>query len=254
VDAGDPPVAPGGKYGANIFDETGRDLRQWVEKGHFNSLFYGHAVGLVEGGLDAAGVNRLLATYGGHPDFRGDSAAETNPDKLAAQYAERRSPKDPEDASAPLDPEAPGVYFRVKEDFILLQAAVANGCDAERDEAAARILAAWERDVMAGTVVYYLESAIVLLTSDTATELDLANGLHGVGEATSFLHGFLESPTEHRVITDEEVEDLLELLEDPYLLVLNPADEAERLLDVVEGLQTIYGFSDGELEAFKTNH
>src|SRR5690606_32027764 len=67
------PVAPGGKYGNYIFDETGRDLRQWVEKGHFDSFFYAHAVALVDGGLDAAGVDRLLALYGAHPDFPGDS-------------------------------------------------------------------------------------------------------------------------------------------------------------------------------------
>ncbi len=252
----DPAVAPGGKYGDNIFDETGRDLRQWVEKGHFDSLFYGHAVDLVTEGLDEAAVDRLLAAYGAHPSFPGDSSADTAefPDRLAAQYAERRSAKNPADAGLPLDPANPGVYFRVKRDFIEMQAAVAGGCDEERDAAAARVLTAWERDIIAGTVVYYLSSAVALFTSEESTAAEYADALHAVSEGTAFLHGFMESPDDFRTITDDELGDLLTLLEDPYVMVLSPADEATRLLGVIDGLAEVYGFTEAELEAFETNH
>jgi len=249
------PVAPGGIFGAYIFDETGRDLRQWVEKGSFNAHFYPLANALADGEVDAAALDALLAAYGSHPDFPGDSAADTaeNPDRLVAQYAERRSPKNTEDASQPLDPDAPGPYFTIKRDFIIAQAAIAAGCDDERDAAIERILASWER-VLAASVVYYLNDSVLKLTADGATPADLASGLHGIGEGASFIHGFKESTATRRTITDAEVDAFLALVADPHRFVVDPAGEAPDLFDAIDQLAAIYDFSDAELEAFETNH
>jgi hypothetical protein len=251
----DPPAGDGGIFGAYIFDQDGRDLRQWVEKGQFNSHFYPFAVGLIGQGFDQASLDALLAAYGAHPDFPGDSSADTatNPDRLAAQYAERRSPKNPEDASLPLDPENPGPYFTIKRHFITAQVALENGCQAEGMTAIGGIIGEWER-VMGATVIYYLNDATLKLTADGATPADLASGLHGIGEATSFLHGFKEADDTYRIISDEEVDAFLALVEDPYRFVTDPAGEAPDLLDAIDHVAAVYGFSDADVEAFATNH
>lgn len=258
------PVPPGGKYGNYIFDERGLDLRQIVEKGLFEALFYRRFAQLAAEDLDAAKLDELLALYGAHPDFPGVSEAApvvTNPDRLAAQYLERRSQKNPADPSQPLDPANPGPYFRVKADFIFAQAALAEGspdCVAAAEEAVLRIRDEWERGI-AATLIYYFNAAAVNLGTDGATDVQLANGLHGYGEGVAFVWGFRQLPQEHRTITDAQIDALLATVKSP---VGAPSTAFELVTDsstiavLVEGiadLKALYGFSDAEVELFKTN-
>jgi hypothetical protein len=262
-----PPSGPGGKYGNYIFNERGTDLRQAVEKGLFEATFYNHAWTIVKGTIDAAALDRLLATYGAHPTFPGDSetadpAVVPFPDRIGAQYAERRSPKDGSDKSKPADPKNPGPYFRIKADFIRAKAAIAKGpeCDAARDEAVGRIMSEWER-VMAATVIYYLNDSALKLTKENPTMSDLAGGLHGYGEVMGFIHGFRGLPADGRKITDDQIDALLASMGAPhdgeatsYLLVTDPATEVPKLLLAVDEVAKIYGFTAQEVEAFKVNH
>lgn len=263
----EPPVAPGGTFGKYIFREDGADLRQHFEKGLFGALFLNQAFAL-GGQVDTLEeLDGLLALYGAHPDFPGDSettdtALVPNPDRIYAQYAERRSPKDPNDTSLPADPAAPGPYFRIKRAFIDAQEAIKAGsaCDAVRDASVAAILAEIDR-VNAATVVYYLNDAVVKLTADNPTTDQLAGGLHGYNEALAFLHGLKGLPAGARVITDAQIDELLtDLLAPPggsftsYQLLLDPAATAPALLTAIAELAAIYGFSAAELEAFETNY
>lgn len=262
-----PPMGPGGQYGAYIFSAYGIDLRQAVEKGLFGAAFYNHALTLAGAATDEASLDRLLATFGAHPTFPGDSetadpALNPNPDRIGAQYAERRSPKDPSDPSRPADPANPGPYFRIKEGFIRAQAAIRGGaaCDEIRDEAIQQILVEWER-VNAGTVIYYLNSAAILLTKDNATVADLSSGLHGYGEATSFLRGFRGLPAQRRMITDAQLDELLDLVGAPtdadataYQLITDAAATVPNLLLASNELATIYAFTPQEVESFKVNY
>lgn len=262
-----PPAGPGGQYGAYIFSAYGIDLRQAVEKGLFGAAFYHHALTLAGQGVDEAALDQMLATFGAHPTFPGDSETadptlNPDPDRLGAQYAERRSPKDPSDPSRPADPANPGPYFRIKAEFIRAQAAIRGGaaCDEIRGEAIQQILVEWER-VNSATVIYYLNSAATLLTKDNATVADLSSGLHGYGEATSFLRGFRGLPAQGRMITDAQIDDLLALVGAPsdaeamaYQLITEPAVTVPNLLAAIDQVATIYGFTPQEVESFKVNH
>jgi hypothetical protein len=258
------PVAPGGKYGNYIFDERGLDLRQIVEKGLFEALFYRRFAQLAEEDLDAAKLDELLGLFGAHPDFPGVSEGSpvvANPDRIAAQYLERRSQKNPADPSQPLDPANPGPYFRAKADFIFAQTALAEGspeCVAAAEQAVLRIRNEWERGI-AATLIYYFNAAAVNLGADNATEVQLANGLHGYGEGVAFVWGFRELPPAHRTITDAQIDALLAKVKSP---VGAPSTAFELVTDsstiavLVEGiadLKALYGFSDAEVELFKTN-
>jgi hypothetical protein len=256
------PHRRGGKFGNWIFTARGVDLRQVYEKGLFGATWYRYSLGIVEGGVDAVALDRLLAAYGAHPSFPGDSGAMMNPDRLFAQYAERRSPKDAADASKPLDPQNPGPYFRIKAEFIRAQQAIKVGamCDAERDAAVAKILEESERSLFA-TVVYYFNDAAVKLTKEGATTAELASGLHGYNEGVAFIHGFRTLPPDARIITDAQIDELLALVNAPHdgeatshLLVTDGATEVPKLLQAVTELADIYGWSAQDIDAFKTNH
>lgn len=262
-----PPSGPGGKYGSNIFSAYGIDLRQAVEKGLFEAAFYNHALSLLGGPIEEATVDRLLATYGAHPSFPGNSDAadpmtNPNPDRIGAQYAERRSPKDPNDPTRPADPASPGPYFRIKAELIRAKAAIQAGseCDAARDEALGRVMDEWER-VMFATVIYYFNDSSLKLTKENPTEADLAGGLHGYGEAIGFIHGFKGMPEDGRHITDAQIDALLALVGAPsdaeatsYQLITDPALTVPNLIAAIDEVATIYGFTPQEVEGFKVNH
>jgi AcrR family transcriptional regulator len=264
----DPPVAPGGKYGAYIYDERGLDLRQIVEKGLFEALFYRRFHQLASDTtepLDQATLDALLGLYGAHPDFPGVSEGApvvTNPDRIAAQYLERRSPKDASDPSLPADANDPGPYFRVKNEFLFAQAAIADGspeCQAAAREAVGRVLAEWERGI-AATTVYYFNAAATSLGADNATETQLSNGLHGYGEGIAFMWGFRTLPAGSRLITDVQIDALLASVNAPidmpstaYQFVTD-SSQITKLVTAIDTLKALYQFSDAEIEIFKTNY
>lgn len=256
------PQGPGGHYGEFIFTADGRDLRQAYEKGLFQSLFYYQAHALVSQPVDQKALDKLLALYGAHPSFPGDSETtdmvlNPNPDKLAAQYAERRSPKDPNDASKPLDPAKPGPYFRVKEQFIRAQMALSGSpCGWSADGAAKEILKEWER-VIASSIIFYLNEAAVEL-GEAVTEEKLADCLHDYGEGVAFVHGFRQLPAEARTISDQKVDELLSLLLQPpggevtaYRLLTDSAAEIPKLVSAIQMIAEVYGFTAEEVESFK---
>lgn len=261
------PVDPGGKYGNFIFSAHGTDLRQAVEKGLFTAAFYNHALTILAGPLEEPSIDRLLAAFGAHPSFPGNSetvdpAQNPHPDRLTAQYAERRSPKNPADASKPADPANPGPYFRIKADLTRAKAAIEAGraCDAERDQAITRVMADWER-VLFATVIYYLNDSTLKLTKDNPTVNDLAGGLHGYGEAIGFIHGFRGLPEGMRLITDAQIDALLERLGAPvdaeptsYRLLTDPALEVPNLVLAIDDIADLYSWSQEQVEAAKVNH
>ncbi len=263
-----PPSGPGGVLGEDLFDAEGVDLRQAYEKTLFGAVFTKVAWELSAAPLTEASLDALLALYGADPSFPGDSSAgapssSPTPDKLIAQYAERRSPKDPSDASKPLDPAEPGPYFRIRQGFIEAQAALRAGgetCQAKAEEAVTNLLAEWE-PVLASTAVFYLYEASELLTKDGATDADLAEGLHAYNEAVSFLRGFRTLEAGERQLDDAALDSLLTLLMQApgqgataYELVTDSAAAAPRLLEAVDQLAQAYGWTAEDIEAFRVSH
>jgi hypothetical protein len=253
----EPPSGPGGIFGVHIYNANGSDLRQLTEKGLFNAALYNHAIVIAGGTLDEAAIDRLVAVFGAHPSFPGDSAAMTNKDEFMAVYAERRSPKDPADPSKPLDAGDPGPYFRIKRSLITAKAAIAAGCDVERDDAIASFLHDWEI-TNAGTIIYYLNDAAKKLTTPNPMTADLDGGLHGYGEAIAFLHGMRTVTAPGKVITDAEIDQLLADLGSPhdapataYKLLTDTAAEVPKLQAGIAMIAGIYGFTASQVETFK---
>jgi len=245
----EPVPAAGGKYGNWLFTPRGLDIRQGIEKGMFAATFYNHALTLMGGAVTAATVDRILALFGAHPSFPNDSGAATHPDRLIAQYAERRDKK---------DAQSPGYYVQMKSAFITARAAAAlPDCTAQRDAAFATIRGLAER-VLFSTVIFYLNDAGAKLGKASPTPAELASGLHSYGETEAFVHGWRMLPQASRTITDVQLDEILALIGAPvtgdvtsYKLVTSGATELPKLTQAITRIAQIYGFSAQQIEDFK---
>jgi len=249
----DPPPASGGVFSRWLFNANGVDLRQSVEKGMFGATFYHSALLVAASDPTPAGVDRILALFGANPTFQHDDGAAENPDRFMAQYATRRD--------NPAD-EVPGLYASIRDGFLAARGAAEGGagCETELAAAVAGIMADWER-VNFATVIYYLNDITNKMSSDSATTDDLAAGLHGLGEAVAFVHGFRQLAADGRIITDAQIDSLLALFNAApgsastvYRFATDPATELPKLQTAIDEIQAIYGFTEADVTGFFTNY
>lgn len=243
----------GGAFGGYLFDENGLEMEQMIEKGMFGSVLYKNATDLIHSGtFTPATVDRMLAIFGANPTFPNTSnaAKASNPDVMAAVYAARRDKND-----------GNGFYSQIKNNFIKLQAAAKAGdkYKAEQTEAANAIALAWEKS-NAATIINYCYAVISTMSNTTTTDAQKAAALHAYGECVGFTHGWRTIPQMHKKITDAQIDEILVLLNAPhnatptsYKFITEPATQLPRLQQVISRLQGIYGFTNAELEDFKSN-
>lgn len=252
------PQAPdgtseGGVYGGYLFDENGVEPEQLVEKGQFGATLYNHAVKLMSGTITSATVDQLLAIYGAKPQFANsgsNNVAANIRDVAMANYAARRDKND-----------GTGLYSQMKKEFIKLQVYVKAGSDynTERDQALKNIQSIWEK-INAATVINYCHSPIATLSGTNPTDAQIGGALHAIGEGIGFIQGFKTINPNYRKITDAQIDAILELFNAPangvattYRFATSPATELPKLQQAISSLQSIYGFSNQEIEDFKYN-
>jgi type II secretory pathway pseudopilin PulG len=246
----EPPPATGGKYGAYLYSKDGVDLRQQVEKTMYGASFYRAAADIMAKTVTEADIDRLVALFGAHPSFPGSDSDPTNPDKLAATYAERRDRK---------DAAKPGIYLRFKDAATRAQVAVRRGasCASALQSALGDMRQAWEQSIFA-TNIFYL--------NDAGTKLDAADtskwsaALHAYGEVLAFTEGFRHVPQAYRKVTDAQIDSMLTTLRMPpggtpkaYTFALGTGDSAATFTRVISATVTVYGFTADDVETFKTN-
>ena len=251
----DPAKAPdgnGGTYGGYLFDETGLELEQMVEKGLFGALLYYRAFQLLEGELDETTTDRVLALFGAYPTFRNsdNTTLHSDADRFMAKYAARRDPND-----------GSGFYYAIRQNLIQLQAAipVADDYPTELSESILAIQQNWER-ANAATVINYLYATIDGLSQTNPTDAQIASALHAYSEGVGFLSGWHSLPEGSRIIATAKLESILELLLAPvesastsYLLVQNAFQVLPNLEDAIAELQSTYGFSEAQMTSFRKN-
>lgn len=245
----------GGTYGAYLFDETGVELEQLVEKGLFGAALYNQALSLMASHTEftPAKADQLLAMYGASPLFKSSDNASKHGadiDRFMANYGARRDKND-----------GKGLYTKMKVALITAQAAAkatpAN--HAKMLEAFEDIQSTWEK-INAATVINYCQSSISTLSSTNPTDAQKAGALHSLNEAIGFLHGWRTLNTSGRKITDAQIDELLALLNyplsgtpKPYVFLTDPLNELPKLQQIITKLKNIYSFSDAEIEDFKKN-
>lgn len=230
----------GGTFGGYLFDEHGLEQEQILDKSAFVGVFYRLAK-QVE--LNNAMPHRYITLFGASPAFANSDIALSNRDRLTAAYAARRDKND-----------GKGMYTTFKNLVTSLQGHISAG--ASHNEMALTdkqsIFLLWEKAIMA-TVVNYCLSAYDKFTMTNPSEQDLGAGLHAVGEAIGFMKGL--QFVDDRTIQSNQLEELLRLLqtEKPSLFVTNAFATSPSLQVVVQKIQTIYGFSQQEIQDFKMN-
>jgi hypothetical protein len=248
------PVANGngGVFAGYLFDENGLEMEQLIEKGQFASTLYKHATDLFSGAMTPATADQAAAVMGFSPLFPNTTTATKTPrvDRLIATYAARRDKND-----------GNGLYSLIKNDFTKLQAALKAG-DAyktEQQEAINGIKLNVEK-VNAATVINYCYAVIATMSKTTTTDAEKGASLHAYGEAVGFMHGWRTLPQQHKKITDAQIDEILVLLKAPatgtpesYKFITAPAAELPKLQEIITKLKGIYGFTDAQLEDFKSN-
>lgn len=252
------PQAPdgtsqGGVYGGYLFDEYGVEIEQIIEKGQFNATLYNHATKIMSSPITLASVDQLLAIFGAKPEFANSGSNNVSAeirDQAMANYGARRDKND-----------GNGMYSQIKTAFITLQAAVKQGSsfNAEKDKALKDIQLLWEK-INAATIINYCHSPISALSQTNPSESQIGGALHAVGEGIGFIQGFKTINPQYRKITDSEIDEILSLFNAPdnanasvYKFATESAVELPKLQQAISKLQSIYGFSNQEIEEFKTN-
>ncbi|MBK7034363.1 MAG: hypothetical protein IPH49_14105 [Ignavibacteria bacterium] len=245
-----PPASTGGVYSGYLFDEHGLEMEQMAEKGLYAAALYNHAATLMNGTVTSATIDRIVAAFGAHPSFPNTDKAASNPDKYAAAYCARRDQND-----------GLGFYSRFKNGALTAQAAAKAGSDYSNELAAglANMRDAWERAIMA-TVINYTYAVVDGLSATSVDDKTRAGAIHAYGECVGFLHGWKAVPQLSRLVTNAQIDALLVLLQAPadgpwtsYAIWQQPVVNLPKVVDARMMLKSIYGFTDTEMESFKTN-
>lgn len=240
-DAGDAGAATsGGKYaGAYYFSATGIDLREATNKTLLGGAFYNHALVVASGPVTEATVDRLMASIGASPAFTSDPDAGASADALIAQYAAQR-----DDESKPTGP-----YRRIRSALLAAKTAAAAGpkCSADLEAAIKVLFAEWEKATYA-TAIFFLNDAAGKAIGQKG---DAA--LHAFGQAVGLVQSFRGIAQDRRKITDAQIDDLLGKIgaATAYRLVTETSARVPQLVDGINSVAAIYGWSSADVEGFE---
>lgn len=239
----------GGVYGGYLFDETGLEMEQIVEKGLFGAMLYHRATELMTPDATEADVDRILVLFGADPSFPNTDKAAA-PDRFGAAYAARRDKND-----------GNGFYTKIADGLRKAKAAAKAGNDYDQElmESFTVVRQNWERAI-AATVLNYLQAAATTWSSTSPTDASIASALHAYGEAVGFLHGLRALPASSKIISDAVIDDLLVKLRapmtgatSPYLFVTTPVTTLPDIASSIAGIAAAYGFTSADLADFRNN-
>jgi hypothetical protein len=242
----------GGAFNGRLFDKGAKENIQEIEKGLYAAALYNHILTLLNGTITEETVDRMVSAFGASPEFPNtDNSAKTNtPDAFLAKYTARRDKND-----------GKGFYTIIQTNFIKLLAAVKAGSayEKEKNEAIAALKINIEKAMMA-TSINYGYGLISKLSKTNPSDADIAGGLHDLGEAIGFLHGFKAIPQQHRIITDAQIDEILVLMNAPhngnstaYKFVTEGATELKKITQYQAILKDTYGFTNEQMDDFKQN-
>ncbi|MFN5246378.1 MAG: hypothetical protein ACK5DB_03210 [Ignavibacteria bacterium] len=230
----------GGTFGGYLFDENGMEQEQLLDKSAFVGVFFRLAKQIE---LKNEMPHKYIALFGATPAFVNSDITSNNRDRLTAAYAARRDKND-----------GRGLYIGFKNVVTSLQGHISSGTSHNDMSLTDKqtIFLLWEKAIMA-TVVNYCLTAYDKFTMTNPSEQDLGAGLHAVCEAIGFMKG-LEF-VDDKSIKTTQLESLFTLLQvsKPSVFVTNAFATVPSLKAAVQNIQSIYGFSDQEIQDFKMN-
>jgi hypothetical protein len=247
------PNGEGGIYLNRLFDEYGLEYAEVIDKGLYAAALYNYAITFMKSTMTQADLDRVICLFGANPSFANSGSSNVaRPDIQMANYAARRD----KNVSS-----STGYYTAFKNASLYAQAAIEGGPEyvSSLQYAIREMRAAWEK-ASAATAINYCHSTIASLSATTVDSAAIASGLHAYAECLGFIHGWKEIPQEYKIITDNDINELMLMLHAPYnlnpssyLFATDALNQLPNIQSVISRLQQIYQFSDAEIEDFKTN-
>ncbi len=241
----------GGYFEGRVFDETGVEPHEFIDKGLYGAALYNHAASFMNSSISIEDVDKIIALFGANPSFPNSGSSNVSaPDINMANYAARRDKNN-----------GNGLYSQFKNSAISLRVAIAAGSEYldERNKALKDLQMAWEK-ANAATIINYCHAAISKFSMTNPSDADKAAGLHSYSEGLGFMHGWRTVPQEFKMITDAQIDEILNLMNAPsgevatsYTFVTDAVNQLPKLQTVISKLQTIYSFSNQDIEDFKKN-
>lgn len=241
---GGTPSGDGGLLGSRLLDENGLELEQMVQKGAFGAALYNHALTVINNNdLTSATTDKLIEIFG--TDITFDITEVTN----AATYARRRSDLDNQT----------GLFYDMRDNLLTAKAAIEGGSafNTIRDQALTDFKLNWEKSNFA-TVIFYCNAAKNQLTAAGSDATLQGNALHAYAEGVAFAAGW--KGLADKQISDTKIDEILTKLlatdgaTPTSFEFLNNAMLLDNLDDVIDIIQTEYGFTDTEVSSFFVNN
>ena len=240
----------GGVYHGYLFNEKGLELEQLLEKGLLTAVFYNQAIALLQDGVTLEEADQMLALFGTNPNFPNTSngATATSPDQLMAKHATQRDKNN-----------NVGLYSRIKEAFIRLQAAITAGntYKTDQDRAVKDLLILWEKASFA-TAIHNCQKFTEIMSKTGLQEPERAQALHHYAEAVGLIYGWRTIPKAYKMVSDMEIDLMLSQLRvapgvpaQSYLFIIDPYNAFPNIYQVEQSIQSKYQFTHDEMEDFK---
>lgn len=226
-----------------LFDENGLEPQQVIEKGLYMALMYNELKKTLQT-IEEGDTHRALALFGGTPQFKNSNNGE-NADRLAANYIARRDQN-----------EGNGLYFMNRNALTALQMAELTSSPIAAELASEQVLMAYEKGI-AATIINYLHQTNAYISATNPSDDDLSAALHAYSEAVGFTIGHVGLDTK---MGDDRMAEILNLMRynngpdsEAYLVATDRFNSVSRNNQIIERIQSIYDFSDDEIESFRFN-
>ncbi|KAB1065555.1 hypothetical protein [Salibacter halophilus] len=248
------PKGGGGVFGGHLLSYTGFKHRELIEKAYYMSGHYLQAYKIAYNpSFSSADVDKLLALFGTTPAFPMGSHNAQVKDRFSAKYTARRTPV------------RGGFYLDIRKALIFTKHYMEHGYSAESDEVRDQLevlFTVWEKSI-AASAIHNMYATLDLLAKSNPTQKQLADALSTHSKSVAFILGSQQLLIDRYIMAkDEDLEAVLSLLmfndldysnSNAYLLASDHEKHQQDIVLVINLLQNIYDFSDGEMDSFKVN-
>lgn len=223
----------GGKYGgAEIVSPTGVGLRQASTKTLLGGAMFNHALAVASGPVTEATVDRFLAIFGATTALGADGKLVA---KLASERDDKKQPN--------------GAFRRMKTALLSAKAAAGaiDKCKSDLDAALAVFFGEWERVTYASAIFFLNDSAAKALAQPQNGPV----ALDSFGAALGLVQSMKGVAPDRRKITDAQIDDIVTTMGSAYAVVTHTNERKDKLVESIQKIQNVYGFTTAEVEAFE---
>jgi hypothetical protein len=224
----------GGKYGgAEVVSPIGVSLRDASMQALLGGAMYNHALVIASGPVTEATVDRFVAIWGANEHITTDG------NKLVAKLANERDDKSQEKGS----------FRRMRTALLSAKAAAGavDKCKADLDASLAVFFGEWERVIYASAIYFLNDAAAKALAQPQNGPV----ALQSFGAALGLVQAYKGIAPDRRKITDAQIDDIVTTMGSAYAVVTHTTERVPKLVESIQKIQNVYGFTAAEVGSFE---